>query len=74
MYMVKSLHIVMDVMVVFHEAFPSIHPSLRLIIHPWMASYKEENPGKKKNPPSAHMSLSRKGMPSPRVLIVKRLS
>ncbi len=29
------LHIIKDVMVVFHEAF---HPSICLVIHPWMAS------------------------------------
>jgi hypothetical protein len=39
--------IIKDVVVVFREAF-SIHPSIRPIIHPWMASYKEENTGKNK--------------------------
>jgi hypothetical protein len=24
------------------------HPSIRLAIHPWMASYREENPGRNK--------------------------
>ncbi len=42
-----KLHIVKDVMVVFGEAF-SIHPSVRPIIHPWMASYMEENLGRNK--------------------------
>jgi hypothetical protein len=38
------------------------------VIHPWMASYMEENHGIKNNkpPPSAHVLLSRKGMPVPR--------
>jgi hypothetical protein len=57
-----ELHIVKDVMVVFREAF---HPSIRLVIHPWMASYRERNIAKKKTP-SAHVSLSRKDMPGPR--------
>ncbi len=40
--------------------------SIRPVIHPWMTSYREENPGRNKYPPpSAHVSLSRKGMPSP---------
>jgi hypothetical protein len=30
-----------------------------------MASYREENPGRNKYPPSGHVSLSRKGMPGP---------
>jgi hypothetical protein len=34
-----------DVVVIFCEAF---HSSIRLVIHPWMASYKEENPGRNK--------------------------
>jgi hypothetical protein len=34
-----SLHIVKDVVVVFSEAF---------FIYPWMASYREENPGRNK--------------------------
>jgi hypothetical protein len=33
-----TLHIVKDVVVVFSEAF-SIHPSIRPVSHPWMASY-----------------------------------
>jgi hypothetical protein len=37
-----ELHIVKDVVVV--KLFPSIRP----VIHPWMASYREENPGRNK--------------------------
>jgi len=47
-------YIVKDVMFAFCEAFsrdPSIHPSISLVIHPWMASYKEENPSENKYPP-----------------------
>jgi hypothetical protein len=36
------LHIVKDVVVV--KLFPSIRP----VIHPWMASYREEIPGRNK--------------------------
>jgi hypothetical protein len=43
----KLLHIVKDIVVVFREAF-SIYPSVRPVIHPWMASYREENPDKNK--------------------------
>jgi hypothetical protein len=35
-------NIVKDVVVVFREAFSSC-PSIRLVIHPWMTSYREEN-------------------------------
>jgi hypothetical protein len=35
----KLLHIVKDVVVM------KLFPSIRLVIHPWMASYREENPG-----------------------------
>jgi hypothetical protein len=34
--------------VVFCEAF---HPSVRPVIHTWMVSYREENPGRSKYPP-----------------------
>jgi len=55
-------------MVVFREAFsrdPSIHPSTPSSIHGW------HHTGKKtlaeiNNPPSAHVSLFRKGMPGPK--------
>jgi hypothetical protein len=57
---VYILHIVKDVMVV--KLFPSIHP----VIRPWMASYREENPGRNKYPPPcAHLWLSRKACPAP---------
>ncbi len=66
---------VKDVLVVFHEAFShdsSIHPSILSSIYGWYNTRKktlvEIN-----NPLSAHVSLSRKGMLSSRVLIVKRL-
>jgi hypothetical protein len=38
-----SLHIVKDVVVIFRAAF-----SIRPVIHPWMASYREENPDRNK--------------------------
>ncbi len=48
-----SSHIVKEVVVV--KLFPSIHqsclPSIHPVIHPWMASYREENPGRNKYPP-----------------------
>jgi hypothetical protein len=47
----KTLHIVKDIVVIFRKAFSrdlSIHPSICLVIHPWMASYREENPGRNK--------------------------
>jgi hypothetical protein len=43
---ITTLHIVKDVVIIFHEVFsrdPFIHSSIRPVIHPWMASYKEEN-------------------------------
>jgi hypothetical protein len=59
----QALHIVKDVMVVFREAF-FIHPSICPIIHPRRASYKKKTLAEINNlPPSAHVSLSRKGMP-----------
>ncbi len=39
------LHIVKDVV---DEMKFSIHPSICPVIHPWMASYREENPGRNK--------------------------
>jgi hypothetical protein len=39
--LLHKLHIVKDVVVVFSEAFS---------IHPWMASYREENPDRNKYP------------------------
>jgi hypothetical protein len=41
------LHIVKDIVVIFREAFSSRDPS----IHPWMASYREENHGRTNIPP-----------------------
>jgi hypothetical protein len=63
---VSSLHTVKDVVVVkfFPFIHPSHHPSIRSVIHPWMASYREENPAEINNPPLP-VSLSRKGMPGP---------
>jgi hypothetical protein len=60
------LHVVKDVVVVFSEVF-SIHPSVPSSIHGWHHTGKKilteiNNPP----PPSAHVSLSRKGMPGPR--------
>jgi hypothetical protein len=58
------LHIVKDVVVIFHEVF-----SHDRSIHPWMASHKEKNHGKNEPPPpplSTHVLLSRKGMLGPR--------
>jgi hypothetical protein len=41
-------------------------PSICPVIHPWMASYKEENPSKKKYPPPLHMCCClEKACPSP---------
>jgi hypothetical protein len=31
-----------------HDHDVLYHPSIRPIIHPWMASYREENPGRNK--------------------------
>jgi hypothetical protein len=39
--------IMKDVVIVFRETF-FIHPIICLAIHPWMASYKEENPDRNK--------------------------
>jgi hypothetical protein len=47
LYILTILHIIKDV-VDENEAF---HPSIRPVIHPWMASYKEENSGRNKWPP-----------------------
>ncbi len=44
-----TLHIVKDV--VIEKLFPSIRP----VIHPWMPSNREENPGKKKISPPLRM-------------------
>jgi hypothetical protein len=41
----SSLRVLKDVVVVFREAF---HPSIRPVIHPWMASYREKNSGRNK--------------------------
>ncbi len=40
----KPLHIVKGVVVIFREVF-SIRLIIHPVIHPWMASYKEENLG-----------------------------
>jgi hypothetical protein len=53
------LHIVKDVVVV--KFFPSIH----LSHHPSMDGIGKKTLAELNNPPSAHVSLSRKGMPSP---------
>jgi hypothetical protein len=59
---VYILHIVKDVMVV--KLFPSIHP----VIRPWMASYREENPGRNKYPPpGAPLGRGRTAGPAPPV-------
>ncbi len=50
-------------MVVFCEAF-SIHPSVSSSIHGWHHTAKK-TPIEINNPPLAHVSLSRKGVPSP---------
>jgi hypothetical protein len=74
-----TLHIVKDVVVV--KLFPSIHP----IIYRWMASVTRpsihgwHHTGKKtlaeiNKPPSAHVSLSRKGMPGPRLQSITMVS
>jgi hypothetical protein len=63
------LHILKDVVVVFREAFFImwlVHPSILLIIHPWMASYRKKILTEINNSLRAHVSLSRKGMPGPR--------
>jgi hypothetical protein len=61
------LHIVKDVVVVFRETF-SIHPSIRPVIHPWMASYREKNPNRNKLPPPPPLHMCRclgKACPAP---------
>ncbi len=68
------LHIVKDVVVVFREAF---HPSIRPVIHPWMASYREENPGRNNSPPPPPLRMCRylgkacpdRGGGTPKILI-----
>jgi len=65
-----SLHIVKDVVVVFCEVF-SIHPfvpsSVPSSIHGWHHTGKKTLAKiKYPPPPLSHVSLSRKGMPSPR--------
>jgi hypothetical protein len=49
-----ALHIVKDVVVVFCEAFFitwPVHPSIHLILHPWMALYSEKTLAEINNPP-----------------------
>ncbi len=65
------LHIVMDIVVVFHEVF--FHPSVPSSIHGWHHTGKKTLAEINNPSPSAHVSLSKKGMPGPMVLIVKRL-
>ncbi len=50
------------------NCFPSIHPSVSSSIHGWHHTW-EKTLVEINNPPSAHVSLSRKGMPGPRVSV-----
>jgi hypothetical protein len=55
-------------MVVFCEAFScdlSIHPSISSFIHGWHHIGKKTLTKLNNPPPSAHVSLSKKGIPSP---------
>jgi hypothetical protein len=67
-----KLHIVKDIVVLFREVLscdpsihPSIHPYVPSSIHGWHHTWKKTL-AKINNPPSAHVLLFRKSMPSPR--------